>query len=186
MFRLVRFFPFMVILCLGVPALINSCGLRIGGRTLAFTTAIVVITLPFCYFPSFYAQNGNPPARSLIVPGAALVGYLMFVGLAVRPLLAQHLTVVPSAVALAALALVPVAVAATTFPEQASAAEYAALFDAEDRQIRASRDGGQADLLVPPLPPNFGENFVGSNSQDWFNMCVARYYGVRSIAASPS
>jgi hypothetical protein len=28
-----------------------------------------------------------------------------------------------------------------------------------------------------------GMDFVGPNSSDWLNECVARYYGVRSIAA---
>ena len=52
-------------------------------------SAAVIITLPFCYFPSFYAQNGNPPARSLIVPGAILIGYLLFLGTAMRVKLAE-------------------------------------------------------------------------------------------------
>ena len=30
-----------------------------------------------------------------------------------------------------------------------------------------------------------GEDFVGSDRRDWFNMCVARYYGVRTIASAP-
>jgi hypothetical protein len=143
----------------------------------------VLVTIPFCYFPSFYAQNGNPPARSLIVPGALFVGYLLFVGFFVRPLVASWLSAPRRAVALAVLALVPLVAAATTLPDTAAAAQYAALFDAEDQQIRAlAATDGQVDLRVPPLPPNFGENFVSSNPDDWFNACVARYYGVRSIA----
>jgi hypothetical protein len=81
------------------------------------------------------------------------------------------------------LALVPLVAAVTTLPDTAAAAQYAALFDAEDQQIRASARLGGADVRVPPLPPNFGENFVSPNPDDWFNACVARYYGVRSIAA---
>ncbi|MCA1644231.1 MAG: hypothetical protein LC797_01775 [Chloroflexi bacterium] len=65
-----------------------------------------------------------------------------------------------------------------------TAAQHAALWDAEDQQIRASRDAGIADLSVPPLPIYLGENFVGTDRADWFNQCVARYYGVRSIAAT--
>ena len=33
------------------------------------------------------------------------------------------------------------------------------------------------------MPPYLGEKFVTTNRQNWFNVCVARYYGVRSIAA---
>jgi hypothetical protein len=75
-------------------------------------------------------------------------------------------------------------VAALSLPDLASAAQHAALWDAEDQQIRASRDAGVADLSVPPLPTYLGENFVTTDRQDWFNVCVARYYGVRSIAAT--
>ena len=34
---------------------------------------------------------------------------------------------------------------------------------------------------MPPLPAYLGENFVTNDPEDWFNRCVARYYGVRSI-----
>jgi len=60
------------------------------------------------------------------------------------------------------------------------------LFDAEERQILASRGAGQTDITVPPLPANLGENFVTSDRKNWFNVCVARYYDVRSIATSGS
>ena len=93
----------------------------------------------------------------------------------------------PTRVAVAlALAVVQVGVAAlTNLPEQAVAAQQAsARWDATDQQIRASRDAGQSDVTVPPLPPYLGENFVGSDPGNYFNVCVARYYGVRSIAAS--
>jgi hypothetical protein len=45
------------------------------------------------------------------------------------------------------------------------------------------RDAGARRLLVPPLPPNLGEEFVTANPSNWFNSCVARYYGVESIVA---
>ena len=117
------------------------------------------------------------------MPGAILIGYLLFSGHALSPL-AQRL---PSPAPLAAgilLALVPLGVAVLSLPELANAAQHAALWDAEDQQIRAARDAGQADLSVPPLPAYLGENFVTNDPEDWFNRCVARYYGVRSIAAT--
>jgi hypothetical protein len=69
-------------------------------------------------------------------------------------------------------------------PDVANAAQHAALWDAEDARIRSARDSGQSDVLVPELPRYMGENFVTTNPQDWFNVCVARYYNLRSIAAS--
>ena len=182
-YRLVRFFPFTVLLCLGAPIVVLRQSHRIGIKWFVLVSLAVLVTLPFCYFPSFYAQNGNPPARSLIVPGALLIGYLLFAGYALRGLAAPVFSADRvRAVALAAMAVVPLVVATMTLPDQATAASYAALFDAEDQQIRASRDAGETNLTVPPLPTNLGENFVTSNRTDWFNGCVARYYGVDSIA----
>ena len=81
--------------------------------------------------------------------------------------------------------MVQVGQAAVGLPEQAAAAQQAAArWDTTDQHIRASRDAGQADVTVPPLPPYLGENFVGPDPNNYFNVCVARYYGVRSIAAS--
>jgi hypothetical protein len=182
--RLVRYFPVIVLLSLAVPALIGPRRIEISGRMLLTVTAVVVLTLPFCYFPSFYAQNGNPPARSLIVPGAILIGYLMVLGLAARRFVSIRLSRTGRNVAIAALALIPIGSAVITFPQQADAMHYAALFDAEEQQIRTSRAAGQMDLTVPPLPPNLGEDFVTPDPRNWFNVCVARYYDVRSIASA--
>jgi len=180
--RLGRFFPLTMLLCVAAPAVLSAWPCRLERRWLLLVTAFVIITLPFCYFPSFYAQNGNPPARSLIVPGAILIGYLLFLGTAIRINLAEA----QRRLALAVLALIPIWIAIVTLPEVEVARSYAVLFDAEERQIRASRDAGQADLTVTALPANLGENFVSADRQNWFNVCVARYYGVRSIATSGS
>lgn len=81
------------------------------------------------------------------------------------------------------MALLPIGVAVTTLPQRAIAAEHAQLWDAEDQQIRASRDAGQADVVVPPLPAYLGEEFITPDRENWFNACVARYYGLRTIAS---
>jgi hypothetical protein len=156
-------------------------------RTVGVATLLAALTLPFCYFPSFYAQNGNPPARSLIVPGAILIGYVVFAGFACARHVEARLRQGPRASAVVAaglLALVPVVAAAASLPQRAAAAEYATLWDATDAQIRASRDAGQADVVIAPLPRHLGERFVNSDPKDWFNVCVARYYGLRTIAAT--
>ena len=83
-YRLVRFFPFTVLLCLAAPTLALRGTLsnqrEVGHARHRGRPDHSAVLL----FPSFYAQNGNPPARSLIVPGALLVGYLLFAGWAVR------------------------------------------------------------------------------------------------------
>jgi uncharacterized protein DUF6056 len=181
--RLIRFFPFTVVLCLAASAVLGGGAPRIDRRSFFIVTAVVLVTLPFCDFPSFFAQNGNPPARSLIVPGAIMIGYIIFVGLTLREIAAHWLPARRRDMALAALGLVPLITAIVALPDVAAAANYAALFDAEDQQIRASRGAGQQDLTVSRLPTNLGEEFVGPDRDNFFNMCVARYYGLRSIAA---
>ena len=184
--RLLRFFPMTVVLCIAAPIVVGEGLPRINRQWFGIITAGVVITLPFCDFPSFFAQNGNPPMRSLIVPGAILVGYLLFIGAALRPHAVARLPEARRAWVLPVLALVPLGIAITSVPDEATAARYAGLFDAEDQFIRSSRDAGQSDLTVPGLPTNLGEDFVGPDRDNWFNMCVARYYGVGSIAATGS
>jgi hypothetical protein len=185
--QLVLHFPLTVVLCLGVPAMLGAAGwLEWDARRhrvqLLVVTAIVALTLPFCFFPSFYAQNGNPPARSLIVPQVLLIGYLVYAGLFLSPL-ALRAPVHAVGLAVGLLALVPLGAAAATLPERATAARYAVLWDQEDATIRGMRDAGATRLLVPPLPPNLGEEFVTANPTYWFNSCVARYYRVDSIVA---
>src|SRR5260370_10625891 len=145
---------------------------RVDRKWFFVVSAGVAITLPFCYFPSFYAQNGNPPARSLIVPGAILIGYLAFGGYALSAFALRLAS--PSRVAVAAmLALVPIGVAALSLPELANAAHHAALWDAEDQPIPAAPDPGLADLSVPPLPPYLGQNFLPDDPEDLFHPSVA-------------
>jgi hypothetical protein len=190
--RLVRYFLPTLALCVLVPVLLSSPARRaisdssqarndsVQWRTVLLVTAVVAIVVPFCYFPSFYASNGNPPSRSLIVPGSLLIVYATFLGYALRVRLPRRVAMA----GLLALAVVPLGIAAVSFPERAQAAQYAVLWDSEDQLIRTARDGGATDLVVPPLPTYLGENFVGPNAGDWFNNCVARYYAVRTIAAS--
>jgi Family of unknown function (DUF6056) len=185
--QLVVHFPLSVALCLCVPAALGAAGwlewdARGHRQQLAVVTAVIGLTLPFCFFPSFYAQNGNPPARSLIVPQVLLIGYLVYAGLFLSPL-AHRAPTHALGLVMALLALVPLGAAAATLPERATAARYAVLWDQEDATIRDLRDAGATRLLVPPLPPNLGEQFVTANPTYWFNSCVARYYRVDSIVA---
>jgi hypothetical protein len=182
--RLARYFPAAIVLSLAVPGMIGFGPRRVNWPWFWLVSAGVAITLPFCYFPSFYAQNGNPPARSLIVPAALLIGYLLFVGAMFGGVL-RRLPEPGRLAASVALALIPLGIAFTSLPEAAIAAQHAALWDAEDARIRTARAAGQADVVVPPLPRYLGEDFVTDNPRDWFNVCVARYYDVRSIAAIP-
>jgi hypothetical protein len=182
--RLVRYFPLTMLFCLALPTVIGTGQIRIATRWFWLVTAAVAITFPFCYFPSFFANNGNPPARALIVPGSILISYLLWVGALLAPLVKQRLTIVARVGVAAVLTVAPLMATLTSLPERALAAEQAALWDAGDHYIRASRDAGELDISVPPRPRYLGEAFVTSDRANWFNVCVARYYGVRTIAAN--
>jgi hypothetical protein len=184
--RLVRYFLPIVLVCLAMPAVFGALDKRVSRervpRAFLLITAGVAVVVSFCYFPSFYAQNGNPPARSLIVPGCILIAYAVYAGLTLRVVVRLPGAVATAAVVL--LAMVPLGIAALTFPERAAAAQHAALWDAEDALIRSNRHAGQSDLIVPPLPAYLGEKYVTTDPNNWFNVCVARYYDVRTIAAT--
>jgi hypothetical protein len=179
--RLIRSFAPALALCLVIPALV-ACHAprRVHSRRLAVVTAAAAAVVPFAYFASFLAQNGNPPARSLIVPGTLFVAWAVFLGYSLIGRLPRMVVLGGLLVSVA----VPLGIAATTWPQQAQAAEYAALWDAEDRLIRQAASGGARNLVVPPLPRNFGEGFVTPDPEHFFNRCVARYYGLETIAAS--
>jgi uncharacterized protein DUF6056 len=65
-----------------------------------------------------------------------------------------------------------------------SARAYATEWDQIDASIRAERSSGTLAVRVPHLAPTgmLNLDFVGSDQSDWLNQCVARYYGVTSIA----
>ena len=182
--RLVRYFAPTLALCVLLPGLLGSTEAAQSRdlKRLVGVTALTAIVVPFCYFPSFYASNGNPPARSLIVPGSLLIAYAVYAGYALRGWL--RVPRAATAALLLVLALVPLGIAATAFPERATAAEYAMLWDTEDTQIRAARDSGARRVEVPPLPRNLGESFITPDPGNWFNVCVARYYGLETIAST--
>ena len=103
-----------------------------------------------------------------------------------RPAAAHRLEIATLAAAVVIALGVPLVSGAVALPGVAAAASYASVWDREDRLIRATRDAGQADVTVPPLPAFLGEDFVTPDRTNWFNVCVARYYGVRTIAAEAS
>ncbi len=188
----------IILLCVAVPALLRVTQLgpgagdargrgRIDWPQLAALTVAAVALLEASFFPAFFSLGGNPPRRSLIVPQYMLTAYLLGVGYLVRPVLVPLAARLPAAAVtwlFVAMALVPLSTAATAFPERASAAAYATQWDQMDGHIRAARDAGATDLTVEPLPRYMGERWVGPDRRDWFNACVARYYGLATIASN--
>lgn len=191
--RFLRHSMFVALLCVALPAGIapatgrtadhlGTIARHLGAIALATFVAIVA-----CFFPAFFAQGGDPPARSQIVPDFALVCFLIYVGLRLQPWLLRLAVRAPRpavAAAVGALALTPVVVAAGTLPERAAAAQYAARWDTVDQELRAAQAAGATRVFAPQLPRALGQSFVMSTDANyWFNQCVARYYGLQSVTA---
>jgi hypothetical protein len=157
--------------------------------------ALVVVFA--CVLPAYYALSTNPPGRAQLTPEYVVVCALALVGWWLGATLAGHLRrvlrlpLVAAAACLAVLALValgPLRTAAETLGQLSAASAYAAEWDARDTRIRADRDRGVEAVTVAPLPSTGSVqnlDWVGPDRDDWFNQCVAGYYGVNSIAASP-
>jgi hypothetical protein len=159
----------------------------------ALATALVILA---CMLPAFYALGSNPPGRAQVIPqyvlvcGLAVLGWL--VGAAAATRINQVVTgPLPSAAVwcglLALLVLGPLVTAGEAFQRVASARAYAAAWDNLDRDVRAERRAGVQNVSVPGLASTGNVQnleFVGSNPHDWFNECVARYYGVSTIAST--
>jgi hypothetical protein len=146
-----------------------------------------------CLVPSFYALSAPAPGRARIIPQlllvglAAMGGYLC--GATLRVLLpSRPLARVAAAAALVGLAIVgPLLTTRAVLAQEADARAYAERWDGIDALVRTERAGGQQDVVVPPLPAQGsikGMDFVSQDPSDWLNVCVARYYGLRSIAAA--
>lgn len=200
--RFARHSVFTALLCLALPSVIGAgpapdsvspdCR-NVSPTALARHLGVVGVgslaLIMACFFPAFFAQGGDPPARSHVVPDFVLVCFLVYAGIRLQPVLARLAAGVPrAAVALAmgALALTPVVTAVRTLPEVPAAADYAARWDRLDGDIRAARAAGATNLVVAQLPRALGQDYLSTSSRYWFNGCVARYYGLQSIAADQS
>lgn len=149
-------------------------------------TGALAVLLVASYGPAEGALGAAPPLRAQIVPTFALVAFLAECGAALGTALQQGLGghhEALQALAVAVAVVVPLGVAVRTVPGIPSAAAYAARWDAMSAQVARDRQAGARDVTVAPLPVALNEPFVGPDRTDWFNVCVARYFGVRTIAA---
>jgi hypothetical protein len=139
-----------------------------------------------------YSIDQAPPFRLLIVPRMIMVvgliawGYL--VGVLLRRLLSMHARahrLAPGvlAVLVGGLALGSAGNAtATILASMPTAHRLAAGWDAQDRLLRAHR-GSDVPLTVPARP---GMPDITNVRTKWSNGCIARYYGLASVATPPA
>jgi hypothetical protein len=150
-----------------------------------------LVEIVVCLTPSFYALSAPEPGRARIIPQFVLVcltvlaGYLSGVTLRAWWPRSAQLRPVVAALVVTSLAT-PVLVTREVLAQADAAQAYARRWDGIDAQVRADHAAGLQDVIVEPLPPTGtvrGMDFVSPNPTDWLNECVARYYGIRSIAA---
>ncbi|MEP7357599.1 MAG: hypothetical protein ABI847_10200 [Anaerolineales bacterium] len=195
-------------LLLAVAGAGAALALGLPGRSTATTPRLLlalallpVATLGFlmaAYAPAFYAVLYLPPDRVLIVHWFFFVmavgawGYLA--GLAARPRLANTARRWPipevgwAALALALtlpLAAPPVLGAMSAARRLTEARNYAATWDAIDRQLRAARTAGAGNLALPLLVNPGGIDNYSADPQFWVNQCAQLYYGVAVSAFDP-
>jgi uncharacterized protein DUF6056 len=187
----------LVLLPAGVAALTPGSAPRLGIRGLVALLAAGVLVLFACILPAYYALGTNPPGRAQLIPEFILMALLMLLAwcagaLAGRLRREVRRTPVAAVYAVAILALLVVGPVLSTRQALAhigQASTYAAQWDRLDAQIRGDRSQGLDSVTVPPLPSTGAVqnlDWVGPDRTDWFNQCVADYYGLSSIAASPA
>jgi Family of unknown function (DUF6056) len=161
---------------------------RVDLRWVGVGASIAVCTLLACMLPAFYALGSNPPGRAQLLPDYVVIVTLGVSAWWAGRVLQRHWSApIKLALQLGMLVLLvlgPVGMAASVFQDVAAARTYAAAWDQLDAQLRNSR--GQVVTISALEPTGAVRNlaFVGPDPDDWFNGCVARYYGLRSIAAS--
>jgi hypothetical protein len=138
-------------------------------------------TLPFSYFPSFYAQKGNSPAMSLIVLGAILIACLAFIGFTVQSVVAGASARDPTRRYAGGARAGPAELRAHYLSGLGKCRAEREPVRCRDSADPASRDAGQTDLTVPP----FRRIWVSSSLPTLAttgSTCASRATSVRSIA----
>ncbi|MCA1647484.1 MAG: DUF6056 family protein [Chloroflexi bacterium] len=177
----------------GTELTVRSLLVRLGVGVV-ITGLIVLASM----LPAFYALGSNPPGRAQVIPQYVVVCSLAGLGWLLGAASAPRLRTIRGrtttgwvgvAALLVLLVLGPLATAREAWQQVVPSRTYAAAWDQLDSQVRAERTQGVRDVTVRPLPSSglvHNLDFVGPDRQDWFNGCVARYYGVDTIASTLS
>jgi hypothetical protein len=157
----------------------------------------VLLVILACILPAYYALGTNPPGRAQLIPESVLLATVALVGWGLGGVAAHAIRRAVHQLAFALIGGVAVLALLVAGPGLSAwrsvgvlepARAYAAEWDLRDAQIRADRARGVQSVRVPSLPATGSVQnleWLGPDSSDWFNQCVAGYYGVSSIAASP-
>jgi hypothetical protein len=196
-----RFTPAAFLVALLVPAgvavLDPAPSSRVlGGRfwvagLLAVLAGLLLVAVAL--FPSFYALGAPQPGRARIIPqflialttAAGGYAFATLVRQALPRLVGSPLVVGAASITLLGLMVVgPVRSTQQALSRVPTAQAWAARWDAIDVRFRAARREGTSEVTVPPLAMDGmirGMDFLSRDGSDWLNVCVARYYGLRSV-----
>jgi hypothetical protein len=152
--------------------------------------AVAVVVLP-----AAYAQSSYPDGRVLIVAGFALALVLSLagclVGLSLSRLHQLSGDAVPvylkilSAFLVFLVFLYPIYDAAKSYRQIPEYRAQAQAWDERDASIRQAKLAGESDIEAMSLNAPGGMSELRVDPNDWVNGCVAAFYGVRRIMASP-
>jgi Family of unknown function (DUF6056) len=148
------------------------------------------------FAPSVYAESSSPESRVLIIGRFSLVLTLSAmgggIGLLARNILKTALNRYHKVLNVIALVILAVCcLYSLVISWQINSQEipyrqaWAAEWDARDAQIRKAVSQGQTSIHVVELQ-SMGKLFeYGPDANDTLNLCVARYYGLQTIIATP-
>jgi hypothetical protein len=136
-----------------------------------------------CFPPAAYAMSGPPPDRTLIVPTYFFVIGLLAFGIVSGNLLRQkHNFIVvrwlPGLMILALMLSVSIN-SLNLYRSRSEFIEYAKFWDETDAKIRAAKQNGEKQVLVPVVPNWASLDSPNDNPKFWLNLCMSLYYDVQ-------
>jgi hypothetical protein len=148
------------------------------------------------FAPSVYAESSDPESRVLIITRFSLVCTFIAlgvgVGLSARQVVDDHLVQLrevfnrSTLVILTGLCLYALVICWQVNSVEIPARQaWAVQWDQRDALLRAAAAGGQASVHVVELQSMGKLMEYGPDANDTLNICVAQYYGLRSVVATP-
>jgi hypothetical protein len=194
----------VTLMSVGIPALLVFCmspeALNLKWRQWLLVLGLILLVgyaaLAPVFAPSVYAESSDPESRVLIITRFSLVCTFLAMGVGVGLLgrqvlersLSQFRFVINAAalVILAGLCLCYLVISWQINSVEIPARQAWALqWDQRDALLRRAAASGQASVHVIELQ-NMGKLMeYGPDPNDTLNICVAQYYGLQSVIATP-
>lgn len=189
--------PLTILLLLAVPACLALINRSQPGTQALRRARLVLLAAPVAAFvlvvsamtPAAYGTSAPPPPRALSNPQFAMTclivcwGYAFAVWWRYRSG-EREPRWRTKVVAVAAFGLLVGTAAASTHATWSRAVEmrgWAAQWDSVDHQLRAAREAGAREAVVPAIGDVGGVGSIAVDPGDWVNACAARYYGLERI-----